>query len=116
MSMYTQLLDAALGQRLAPEPDAPKHRAVAKVRRCREQLDEGIPSGMDPDTVPIVLALQIGYDVALLQLAAVLGVETDPSRFEQPQSERARLEEAFSELGVSLEPVSEEQKGNGNGP
>ena len=38
----------------------------------------------DLDAVPAVLALQIGYDVALLELAEVLGIETDPSRFERP--------------------------------
>lgn len=105
MSMYTQLLDAAIGEHPVPEPDVTESRAVAEVRRCRIELVEGVPSGMDPDTVPFVLALQIGYDVALLQLASILGVDSDPSRFEQPQTERARLEAVFSDLGVLLGPA-----------
>jgi hypothetical protein len=46
-------------------------------------------------------ALQISYDVALLELPRAVDVETDPNRFEQPQPER--LERAFRDLGIALE-------------
>jgi hypothetical protein len=102
MSMYTQLLEAAVGQRQQARADD-EGRAVAEVLRCRFELEEGAPPELDPDAVPVVLALQVGYDVALLELARLMGVETDPSRFEQPQRERERIEHALSDRGISLD-------------
>ena len=102
MSMYTQLLDAAYGQRGPVVVRLTERSALDEVLRCRGQLEEKVTAGTDPDTVPTFLAREIGYDVALLELAEVLGVETDPSRFEQPRLERARLERAFEDRGVSL--------------
>jgi hypothetical protein len=102
MSMYTQLLDAAFEQRARPGGRITRRVAVAEVVRCRDELDEGVPRGTDPDTVPLVLALEIGYDVALMELARVVGVDTDPSRFSQPRRERDRLEQAFNDLGIDL--------------
>jgi hypothetical protein len=109
MSMYTQLLDAAFGQR-APvlvrptEPDA-----LNAARRCRRELQQEAPPATDPDAVPVVLAREIGYDVALLELAEILGIETDSSRFEQPLLERARLEQALLDLGIALQSSSESE-------
>ena len=47
-----------------------------------------------------MLAREIAYDVALLELSEVMGIETDLRRFEQPQQERARLEEAVRDRWV----------------
>ena len=106
MSMYTHLLGAARGQR-APRGlgNNDDDMALAEVKRCRSELRAGLPVGMDPypDAVPMALALEIGYDVALIDLADTLGVRTDPSRFEQPARERERLEEEFAALGIDLE-------------
>jgi hypothetical protein len=101
MSMYTQLLDAAFGQRGPVVVRPTERRALDEVLRCRGQLEEDVSAATDPDTVPTVLAREIEYDVALLELAEVLDVETDPSRFEQPRLERARLEQAFRDHGVT---------------
>jgi hypothetical protein len=102
MSMYTELLDATR-ERRAPVVVCPTEpRAIDEVLRCRGQLEEDAPAATHPDTVPTVLAREIGYDVALLQLAEILGIETEPSRFEQPEQERARLERAFRERGLTL--------------
>jgi hypothetical protein len=100
--MYTQLLDAAFVQRARPGGRLTRGVAVAEVVRCRDELDEGVLPSDDPDAVPAVLALEIGYDVALIELARVVGVDTDPSRFDQPQRERDRLEQAFTDLGIGL--------------
>ncbi len=99
--MYTQLLDAALRERPLTEVGAREY-ALDEVVRCRHQLEDCVPPGA-PDTVPVTLALQIAYDVALVELAQVVGVETDPNRFEQPQPERERLERALRDLGITLE-------------
>lgn len=101
MSIYTQLLDAALEQRLPRKPDTSAAHAVREVRRCRKELESGAPENLD--TVPAVLALQIGYDVALLELAEVVGIKSGPSRFEQPERERDRLRRALNEMGINLE-------------
>ena len=103
MSMYTHLLDAAFGQRAPVLVRPTEHDALDAVRRCRGELARDTPPATDPDAVPVVLAREISYDVALLELAEVLGIETDPSRFEQPRHERARLEQLFSDLGIALE-------------
>jgi hypothetical protein len=110
MSMYTQLLGAALGQHQPPLEGAAEPQALDEVHRCRRELEEGIPPDGDTDTVPVVLALQIAYDVALLELARVVGVDTDPSRFEQPQLERERLERAFGALGMRLDAVADGER------
>ena len=103
MSMYTHLLGAACGQRGPRRLDNGDDVALAEAKRCRSQLKAGLPEGVDPDAVPVALALEIGYDVALIDLADTLGVQTDPSRFEQPERERERLEEEFAALGIDLE-------------
>jgi len=100
--MYTQLLDAALEQRPPRRTEPNRNRALEQVRRCREELELGVPQH-NVDTVPAVLALQIGYDVALLELAEVVGIESEPSRFEQPERERDRLCRALSAMGIDIE-------------
>jgi hypothetical protein len=102
MSMYAQLLDAALEQRRPREPGPSPNHAVEEVRRCREELELGVPDH-NIDTVPTVLALQIGYDVALLELAEAVGIETGPSRFDQPERERDRLRRALNDIGIDLD-------------
>jgi len=104
MSMYTQLLSAAIGQDPPEAADATERGAVDEVLQCRAEL-ESVPPSTDSDAVSAVLALEVAYDVALLRLARLVGVESDPDRFEQPQLERARVEGALRSRGISLEPT-----------
>ena len=113
MSIYTQLLDAALEQRSPRERETNADHAVREVRRCRKELESGVPENLD--TVPAVLALQIGYDVALLELAEVVGIESGASWFEQPERERDRLREALNEMGINLEGTIESAEGRREG-
>ena len=83
MSMYTQLLDAAYGERPHPREEG---SAVAEVLRCRFELEERVPPGIDPDAVPVVLALQVGYDVALLGLAAWSAWRRTPAGSSSPNA------------------------------
>jgi hypothetical protein len=101
MSMYTQLLDAALHQLSIDESGKDVAVAVADVQRYRNQLERATPD-VDPDTVSAALALQIGYDVALLRLAQLIGIDSDPGRFDRPQLERTRLEGEFTQRGIRL--------------
>ena len=102
MSMYTQLLDAAIEQRSPRDDEAGRDDALDEVRRCYAELEAGLPGG-DVDTVSAVLALQVGYDVALVELAAVMGIASGPSRFEQPERERERLRTALRDLGIVVD-------------
>jgi hypothetical protein len=106
MSMYTQLLDAAVGQRGSVALRPTRRSALDALRRSRGELDEDTPPPTDPDAVPVVLAREVAYDVALLELAEVMGIETDPSRFEQPRQERARLEQELRERGITTAQAS----------
>ena len=100
--MYTQLLDAAIEQRSPRDDEAGRDDALDRVRRCRAELEAGLPGG-DVDTVSAVLALQVGYDVALLELATVMGIDSGPGRFEQPEHERDRLRKALRDLGIMVD-------------
>jgi hypothetical protein len=106
MSMYTQLLDAAVGQRGSVALRPTKRSALDALRRSRGELDEDTPLPTDSDAVPAVLAREIAYDVALLELAEVMGIDTDLSRFEQPRLERARLERELRERGITTSQAS----------
>ena len=110
MSMYTHLLGAACGQRWHRWSGRAQGVALAEARRCRDELRTGMPPGLDPNSVPVILALEIGYDVALIELATQVGVQTDPSRFEQPARERARLEQEFAARGIDLDTVDDEDE------
>jgi hypothetical protein len=109
MSMYTHLLDAAFEQRGPVLVRPSEDNALKTARRCRGELARHAPPATDSDAVPVVLAREISYDVSLLELAEVLGVETDPSRFEQPRNERARLEQLFTDLGIKLGPLPDSE-------
>jgi hypothetical protein len=102
MSMYTQLLGAALGDRVPFAVEPSRTAAVAEARRCRHDLETRRLAGMTSDSVPVVLALHVGYDAALIELAAMMGIDSAPGRFEPPERERARLEAALGDLGIVL--------------
>ncbi len=73
---------------------------VDELHRARTELSKFDQEGADAETVPILLALEIGYDIALLEVAQRNGIQSDPSRFEQPQQERERLEGALRDRGI----------------
>jgi hypothetical protein len=99
MSMYTQLLAAALQRRAADPPE--RNPALAEARRARVHLEQGTGHS-DLDAVSAVLALYIGYDVALLRLTRLVGIGSDPELFDPPLEERTRLEDALAALGIVL--------------
>ncbi len=109
MSMYTQLLDAAFGERAHETVDPDESGTIETARRRRRELQRDTPPATDADAVPVVLAREIGYDIALLELAGMMGIDTDPSRFEQPLCERARLEQALLDRGIPLHMSAESE-------
>ncbi len=110
MSMYTSLLRAALEQPL-PGAGDDWHAAFGLAFRQRRELPQTLRPDKDPNAVAVLLARQVSYDIALMRLALAVGISTDPSRFDVPGGERARLETALDELGMRLdcEPSEVEQ-------
>jgi len=108
VSLYTELLVAALGG--APEPDhgSTAGGALAELLRRRIQLDEVAASSTPAGWAPDAVAGQLAYDLALVELARRLGIDFDVRRFDRPQEERARLEGALGARGIHLDVLSGE--------
>ena len=93
MSMYTQLLDAAVGQR-GPVGVRPTRRsALDALRRSRGELDEGAPPADGPRCGPRGARPRDRLRRRAARLGRGHGDRDGPSRFEQPRQERARLEQ-----------------------
>ncbi len=102
MVMYTDLLAAALVDRL-PRADTPtSHEVLSELRSRRRHLSD-ISSHDGRGWAPDAVADQLAYDVALMDLSRLLGIECDVLRFDQPQQERARLERELDSGGIRLE-------------
>ena len=106
VSMYIELLRAALDAMPSAPAAEDQEAFFADVIKRRRELAQDVPPELrTTDAVPVVLARQVGYDVSLIRLAACLGVETDPQRFEPTGRERTRLEETFRDLGLGVGPT-----------
>lgn len=108
MSMYTHLLDAAWKEHPGTSEtgiDQTPDGALEQLRLRRHQLVEGLQAGESAEMVPAQLALEVAYDVALMDLARCNGIEAEPGRFEQPLMERERLEQELRARGFGIEPV-----------
>ena len=107
LSMYTELLRAALDEwPTAPELEDQEAFFAEVLQRRRELAQDVPPELKTTDAVPVVLARQVSYDVSLIRLAVCLGVETDPERFGPTGHERTRLEETFRDLGLGVGPAA----------
>lgn len=103
MTMYSQLLESALGQDPPSESQSTPGNALLKLIQCRSRLGSDASSHTGPAWVPAALADQLAYDVALVDLARQVGLECDLSRFNQPSEERHRLEGALRSRGIDLD-------------
>jgi hypothetical protein len=106
MSMYAQLLGAALGRAPSIEEAVTMGEALAELLRCRRRLVTNDPTA-GPDWVPAAVADQLAYDVALIRVARRYGVECELRNFAQPGSERRRLELALTSRGLRLDASDE---------
>ena len=106
MSMYAELLVAALRDDRWSEGEPTTGVLLAKLLRYRSRLAEGTPASGDYPT-PAAVADQLAYDATLIDLARRLGVECDVHGFAQPQHERARLERELSSRGVDLKELDD---------
>lgn len=105
MSMYSDLLLAALAIDEPSEGEPVASSALIDVLRCRRQLQESqwIRAGME--RVPDTLTEELAYDVALIKLARLLRIDCDADEFDRPEAGRTRLEVILSARGVSLNEI-----------
>jgi hypothetical protein len=100
MSIYVDLLTRALGD---ADPDV-EPRSIdhlqADVVHMRSRLLDG--ESRRSSTPSETLARELAYDGALIRLCEALNVSTTPAQFASPAGERARLERALADRGVTL--------------
>jgi hypothetical protein len=49
------------------------------------------------------VAAEVAYDCALINLAAVHGIDVSPRNFAHPKISRVRLEASIAEVGIDLD-------------
>jgi hypothetical protein len=101
-SMYQRFLGLALDE--APDDDGlTRSEALVQVMLCRSQLRQRSDSPDESRGTASALGEELGYDIALLRLARLLGIEVDVQAFSQPSLERSRLEQAIETQGIRLD-------------
>jgi hypothetical protein len=68
----------------------------------RQHLDSITSSERGSDWSSTALALQVAYDIALIDLARCVGLNCDPSSFDQPQRRRIEMERQLASRGIRL--------------
>jgi hypothetical protein len=101
--MYVSLLLGALD---LWDTDLDDETLLDHVRHCRATLPpQNIGVGFLSATA---LATEIGYDRALVCLAAQHGIDVTPTNFVHPKIERERLEGELARRGIDLESTTHE--------
>jgi hypothetical protein len=96
--MYSQLLRTAIEDRDGSTSEATPGEFLAELLQRRGNM-AALPNP-GPGRVPAAVADQLHYDIALVELCRRLGIECDVRTFDQPDSERRRLERALEAKGV----------------
>ena len=99
--MYSMLLQVALEQEPEGGPAASPAEALGRVLRRRAQIDPDRPPQWASSYDAMIDSLS--YDVALVQLASLVGIECEISNFDQAGSERSRLERDLVKRGLPLD-------------
>jgi hypothetical protein len=98
--MYSELL-CGLCADVDPIPlPASRDELVVILLQCRRRLH-----GHEVDDRHVLaenLALELDHDRMLLRLCSAMGIETDPSRFDNPLAERERLEDLLRAAGIDF--------------
>ncbi len=100
MSIYSQLLSAALEQVDGSDGEPTTGEGLAKLLTYRSRLESDVRMREGSDWTAAALADQLAYDIALIGLARSLEIEFDLDRFDQRQIERNRLERALEARGL----------------
>jgi hypothetical protein len=103
MSMYTQILDVALGERPPRETEMATDEALSVLLDCRQHLDPIASSQRGSDWSSAALANQVAHDIALIDLARCVGIDCDSTSFDQPKRRRIQIEQQLFSRGVRLD-------------
>lgn len=108
MSMYTELLGAAIGKHLRSGHELTPGEALAELLRCRSQLWRSGSSRTVSGSTLDAVAEQLAYDIAIIELTRRLGVDCTLEGFDPSRHERARLERVLVSHGIPLEEIDEQ--------
>ncbi len=89
---------------MASFPTAPDHDHVSAFLLALADLEEVRRTAPTSDA-GAVLAYELAYDRALINLSLQIGIDTGPERFDVPDRERERLQQALVEALPVLEEV-----------
>ena len=105
--MYSELLCGLCAQ-VDPVPlPASRDQLVVILLQCRRRLQLYSHGVDDHQVMAEDLALQLDHDRMLLRLCWATGIETDPSRFDNPLAERERLEDMLRAAGIDFRTLND---------
>jgi hypothetical protein len=107
MSMYTELLSAAIEGLGSSTDKSTSGEVFAELLRCRNRLGPGISYARSHSSSDIV-ADELAYDITLIEFARRLGVECGINDFESPGHGRTGLERNLGSRGIRIETPDEE--------
>jgi hypothetical protein len=103
MSIYVQLLDAALDDLGSSADGTATSEALAELIRRRSSLSASGSSHSGKDWATGAVAVELSYDVSLIRLSRLLGIECEAGDFEVPGHGRDRIELALASRGVQID-------------
>ena len=103
MSMYAQFLSIALDQASHSDGPPTTGQALGRLIQCRNRTDGVRGENGDVGGAPDALSRELDYDVALITLARLIGIHSQVEAFDQPRTERLRLERALVDHGIRLD-------------
>lgn len=99
MSMYTHLLVAAFDERRHTYAEPTTDDALAAFHHCRDRLQSW---ETEADWTSTVLADQVAYDIALIDLARSVGIDCGIDTFDQPERRRIEVGRELASRGIHI--------------
>jgi hypothetical protein len=106
--MYSELLGGLCADVHPVQLPASREELIVVLLQCRRRL-----RGHEVDDRQVMaedLALELDHDRMLLRLSRAVGIETDPSRFDNPLAERARLEGRLRSVGIDFRTLEDQRR------
>lgn len=101
--MYERFLAMALDETSDADDRLTAGEALVQLLLCRSQLHQRSDDPDESSGAASALGEELDYDIALLRLARLLGIQVDVRGFNQPHLERSRLEQAIEAHGIRLD-------------
>jgi hypothetical protein len=103
MSMYTQILEAALREHRQPAIAPTVAEALGALLQCHTRLSSSGSLEREFDWSSTALAKQVACDIALIDLARSVGIACDAVDFDQPERRRNELIRKLVSSGIRLD-------------